>query len=211
MKKVLVLAAAIALFAAPAIAADVTNSLHNLASGTGNSYTGTSGEICVYCHTPHGGDSAGPLWNRSMSTTIANAYSSDTLTAAAVAQSWAGTDAPLCLSCHDGSSITNALNNAPNVAGQPTVAGAWQTTNGYMANLTNDMSNDHPVGFNYDAAQADAAESELVAAPGAPIQFFGSGNMMWCSSCHDVHDDSNGPFLLTSNAGSALCKSCHLK
>ncbi len=32
-----------------------------------------------------------------------------------------------------------------------------------------------------------------------------------CSTCHDVHEYTNIPFLRISNSGSALCVTCHLK
>jgi predicted CXXCH cytochrome family protein len=34
---------------------------------------------------------------------------------------------------------------------------------------------------------------------------------MWCSSCHDVHNNANAPFLNVANDGSALCLTCHVK
>ena len=37
------------------------------------------------------------------------------------------------------------------------------------------------------------------------------GGMMQCSSCHSTHDPTNTPFLRTSNVGSALCLTCHIK
>src|SRR4030042_117596 len=49
--------------------AGVTATKHNLGStGTGtNKFSGT-GEICVFCHTPHGADTSAsvPLWNRKL-------------------------------------------------------------------------------------------------------------------------------------------------
>ncbi|MBI3593131.1 MAG: hypothetical protein HY099_06610 [Nitrospirae bacterium] len=32
-----------------------------------------------------------------------------------------------------------------------------------------------------------------------------------CPSCHDPHDPSRNTFLRKSNAGSALCLTCHIK
>jgi cytochrome c553 len=100
---------------------DVRNTLHNL-SGAGTSFnnpnidsdTGGVQEVCVFCHTPHGGrtdtsDGTPPLWNRAdPSTTGYSMYSSVTFDGTATA--------PLgvslaCLSCHDGVMAMDALIN----------------------------------------------------------------------------------------------------
>lgn len=207
MKKVLVLVAAMSLVATSAFALSVTNSKHNLANGSGNPFTGGSAEVCVYCHTPHGASTAGPLWNRT-APAATGVYSSVTFNAPGTASGVdvAGTDAPLCLSCHDGTSITGGLNNEPN-SGAVAVAGAWTGGAAGPANLTTDMSNDHPVGFNYAEVQTAEGAASLHNAPA--LQFF--GGEMWCSTCHDVHDNANAPFLVASNAGSGLCLTCHNK
>lgn len=47
---------------------------------------------------------------------------------------------------------------------------------------------------------------------GTAINLYGSSASnagIECSSCHSVHDDTNGHFLRVSNVGSALCLSCH--
>src|SRR3989304_10025718 len=49
-------------------AEDVRNSKHNLSTNPNINAEGTS-EVCVFCHTPHGGDTtvgggAAPIWNR---------------------------------------------------------------------------------------------------------------------------------------------------
>jgi len=212
MKKVLVLAAAAMLLATPAMAL-ISGTAHDLSSGNLFTVEGDSDEVCVYCHTPHGGALLdAPLWNR----TVANAtgfYNSATLD---VDTSLAGTnasDAPLCLSCHDGSSVGDALTNPPNPLASVTVTGALSAN----ANLGKDLSNDHPVGFEFTTA-AQTSDGELF--PKATIETgamtdalsYGSGNDMWCSSCHDVHGVSGVPtFLRMSNAGSNLCLACHNK
>ena len=111
MKKVIVLAAAIALFATPALSATIINTLHDLSSPN----AGTSTEVCVYCHTPHSANTAvtlAPLWNR---TTVdaTSVYSTGTLHANITTTTVNATDAPLCLSCHDGT-VGETLQNEPN-------------------------------------------------------------------------------------------------
>jgi len=102
-------------------------------------------------------------------------------------------DVPLCLSCHDGAYVPPATNAAVNVTG--------------FADLTSDLSDDHPVGFHFKENLDTGIKN-----PGtAKVNFGASGDMMWCSTCHNVHDDTNSPFLVMSNTGSALCLDCHIK
>jgi predicted CXXCH cytochrome family protein len=86
---------------------------------------------------------------------------------------------------------------------------------GGTSKIGSDMRNDHPVSFTYDAALA-TADGRLVVPVSASwvdasrkIPLF--NGKLECASCHDVHDDSNSPFLRKNNAGSALCLSCHTK
>lgn len=212
MKKVIMLLAAATLMASPAFGV-ITGSKHDLAStNAGNSFRGSSDELCVYCHTPHGGLTGGfaPLWNRNNGANPTGFYNSSTMDATTNNAGILTSDALLCMSCHDGASLTSALRNPPNVGGvqtQPTFGGGNITG---PANLGLDMSNDHPVGFVYSTS---AADTEIRATPSNSLNVsYGTGsNEMWCSSCHDVHNDVNSPFLAMSNAGSALCLSCHIK
>lgn len=211
MKKVLVLVAALSLFAAPAIAA-VSGTAHDLSSID----TGTNTEVCVYCHTPHGADISvanAPLWNRGTTNATGNTYTGlDLEVANATLAVINQTDAPLCLSCHDGASLNAVLNNPPN-SGTVTL-GANQV--GANANIGADLSNDHPIGFNYETVQG--LDNEIIlkgtvegAAGMTGAVSYNGGNDMWCSSCHDVHDNTNGAFLRVNNAGSNLCTTCHVK
>ena len=72
------------------------------------------------------------------------------------------------------------------------------------ANLGTALSNDHPVGFDYAAVVAADAEIQATTLP------LYNGDM-WCSTCHDVHDNTDTPFLQAANGGSALCLTCHIK
>ncbi|ORJ57434.1 cytochrome c3 family protein [Geothermobacter hydrogeniphilus] len=104
-------------------------------------------------------------------------------------------DAPLCLSCHDGS-----------LADQ-TEYSYLKPLQGTKADLGTDLSNDHPVGFRFDATLDKGIKDPVI----ARVHFGSTGDAMWCSSCHEVHDPANVPFLVMSNANSALCKDCHIK
>ncbi len=73
------------------------------------------GEVCVYCHTPHGANTtiAAPLWNR---TTKANSYQTyDLLNTGSLTQpvSPPGASSLTCLSCHDGTTAVDAIVNMP--------------------------------------------------------------------------------------------------
>lgn len=210
MKKFLVLAAVVVLYATPSLAA-IANSKHDLSSGSTATIKGGSNEICVYCHTPHGAAAVGtaPLWNRT--TVNATAFYNNPAGSMNSAQTLAGvnaSDAILCLSCHDGVSLTGTLKNPPNSGGGNPAVNI--TGNG---SLGTDLSNDHPVGFVYSLA-ATPNDLEIKAAPSVAavkVTYGASGNQMWCSSCHDVHNGAVVPFLVTSNSASALCLACHLK
>ena len=88
MKKVMVLTVVLTLLATTAFAAGILNTKHNLASSSGNTLRSTNyDEICVFCHTPHGGLTGGfaPLWNRSATPGdygVGDLYNSVTLEAA---------------------------------------------------------------------------------------------------------------------------------
>src|SRR5664279_1270554 len=70
------IAGGLTLMAASSVAmASVTNTPHNLSAGQTNGShmtgAGATTEICIFCHTPHGGNqaTAAPIWNRSVSST----------------------------------------------------------------------------------------------------------------------------------------------
>ena len=179
----------------------ITGTAHDFEGATWN----TSGEICIVCHTPHNADvtvADAPLWNHEMSTATYALYSGFTIDATIVQPSGS---AKLCLSCHDG---TVALDNFGGATG-----GTDFVTTG---NLGTSLSDDHPISFNYDAALV-TADGELAATSatsglGSTIEndmLF--GGQMQCASCHDVHGNGIAKFLVKTNAGSALCLTCHIK
>ena len=173
----------------------------------------TGGEICVACHTPHNANASvteAPLWNHSLSVATYSLYSSPTLNATTAQPS--GTS-KLCLSCHDG---TVALDNTAN--------GTRMT--GASAIGSDGLSNDHPVSFDYtstlattDGALHNPATTNVTIGSGndtksgtiADVMLI--GGQVQCATCHDVHNKfTDGAKLLrVSNAGSALCLTCHNK
>lgn len=201
MKRILVLAALATLVSVSSFAA-ITGTKHDLSNSGPAKFATDATEICVFCHTPHGATTSTnyvPLWNRTASVAPSGFYNSVTIQHTVSAAATASTDAYLCLSCHDGTTLLESLNNPPNT-GLADTPGAISGT----ANLGTDMTNDHPIGFVYNAA----TDNELKV---TTLPMF-SGGEMWCSTCHDVHGGVAGtPFLQVNNAGSNLCKSCHNK
>lgn len=217
MKKLVVLLATALLFATPALAL-IAGSKHDMSSTGPGPVTSDTDETCVFCHTPHGATALGfaPLWNRgSVNATAAYGNPAGTMDATADLAGANASDAVLCLSCHDGATYTSALTNPPNSlgGGQPNVAGVMGAT----TNLGTDLSNDHPIGFDYTTATATDTELELKATVEAvggmtDALSYGGGNDMWCSSCHDVHGVAGVPtFLRMANTTSQLCTTCHIK
>lgn len=218
MKKILVLAVLAALVATQASALTIVNSKHDLSptstAAVKNSAAGGNTELCVYCHTPHAADmtvTKAPLWNGELTNVAANAdlYTSTTMNYTTTAIAVNQTDAPLCLSCHDGT-VGITLKNPPN-SGTIGVTGTFNA-NAIILDAAQLMKNDHPIGINVPAAAVDlgirtSGQIDL----NLPGALRGTDKTVWCSSCHDVHDNAFVPFLITSNAASALCLDCHNK
>ena len=224
MRKLMLLAAALTLVATQSLAVtSIRNTKHDLSStSTATVKSSNYDEICIFCHTPHKAVDQlnAPLWNRSGTDTISIAlyYNSATLDTASkeatVSAKVLASDVKLCLSCHDGASLTKTLANPSNLVNDAQPAGLTNLTG--AANLDDghgaagvDLHDDHPIGMVYNTIVSNTP-SEWVADPVASIKFY-DGGVMWCSSCHDVHDNSAAPFLVTSNAASALCLACHNK
>lgn len=226
-------------------------SSHGAAAAFGEAADQTGlNRICVYCHAPHNTNKAAaglnayrPLWNHDASAnTTFTMYSNGTDVPNQVMHQsqamtlLAGVMAPgsvsmLCLSCHDGTTATNSYGYAANTGaskgtGGNTLVGTRAEIGGGLAA---DLSNHHPIGFNYDLAQAADPELELSANPGylagaAGVTPTGANgpktiaDLLWagnveCVSCHDVHNTQNSgsKFTWIEDQNSALCLTCHLK
>ena len=152
---------AAAFIANTSTAEDVRSSKHNLSTNPNVDAEGTS-EVCVFCHTPHGGatDVAGgaaPLWNRNLSTATYTLYTSPNFDAINQVQPAGVSQA--CLSCHDGTVAFDSLLNFPgsgstdgitfigtnNVDAQGKMKNNAALHSGEFPMLGNDLSNDHPI------------------------------------------------------------------
>jgi cytochrome c553 len=183
MKKVLASALLVGCFAGAAYAGlpagtGVNGSLHDMnfyinTHQAGPAYSDAMGRVCVYCHTPHAAvkpsdASFYPLWNHA-GTDAAVSYTPYTWATPLNAGDGGTNDftivgnqaimgpSRLCLSCHDGTIAVDQHNGSMygNKAetGSFAFSGAVDTTNG-RAKIGTDLSDDHPIGFDYNAIQA---------------------------------------------------------
>jgi predicted CXXCH cytochrome family protein len=77
------------------------------------------------------------------------------------------------------------------------------------ANLGIDLTDDHPVNFDYNQSLVDEDGGLKAPTALANVQLF--AGKVQCATCHDAHDPDNGAFLVTTNNNSALCMECHNK
>lgn len=97
----------------------IINTRHNLTqsfSTLGNwmdTARNNYGEVCVYCHTPHGANqqTTAPLWNRTMVSTTFTVYNNPTMLGRPITQP--GVNSLVCLSCHDGTTAVDSIINIP--------------------------------------------------------------------------------------------------
>jgi hypothetical protein len=158
-----------------ALAQGIVGTKHNLGSqsAAGNNRTTNTAEVCVFCHTPHGGSTTAPapLWNKRLGTGSTPPGGGTYTTYASLASpSIDGTILPVgsisvaCLSCHDGTQAMDNIINAPGSGGIVadgggndglafTWTGATVDATGKLASgaalLGTDLSNDHPIGIQY--------------------------------------------------------------
>ena len=182
LKRIVFLVVLTALFTSPvwgkSTTQNVANTIHNLSMGsTYPFYQSTNvDEVCVFCHTPHGGSLTGPLWNHSLpAANNFTHYNSATVSSYLGGLSAArnvNDESLLCLACHDGSigvghllNDPNSLNGAqPDFWGGPDqeIQGLWDQTGGRIGasladtfNETGNLSDDHPISFSYDDVLSD--------------------------------------------------------
>lgn len=202
-KLVAAAATAVLFFAAQSAYAGIAGTKHDFTStGATGAGKGLSTQICNVCHAPHNTSANGQLWNHTNSTASFTMYTSPSLTATGLTP---GGVSKLCLSCHDGTVAIDAFGGA---TGTTSLTG---TTGGLIGT---DLSNDHPIGFTYDAALA-TNDGSLVTPASASLVVTGiplyTTGKLECATCHDVHNNTAAPFLRVANTGSALCTKCHTK
>lgn len=169
----------------------------------------SGGEICLPCHAPHNNTNITGyvLWNHRTTTASYTMYDSGSMDATMPTEPSPGSKT--CLSCHDG---TVALDSF----GGSTGTNFMQSSSQYYVGTQ--LGNDHPISFTYNASLATS--DGFLKNPVSAVSGLGGtiqndlliNDKVECSSCHDVHNQYNVTGLLKkSNAGSALCITCHSK
>ncbi len=211
---------------------DVRNTRHNLSAlGAGGTHAqaGSTTEVCVFCHTPHGATQAdaagaplrGPLWNRRVPDGATyTPYTSSSLDAQSILDglnATPGGSSKLCLSCHDG---TMAIGNVNVLGGRAnaqvpmqgtgpggTMPAGEGTASGFTRNLGTDLRNDHPISLTYDSALA-TRDGELRGVDAQQRWPAGSGSVI------GVRSHGYKPLLPleptgTTGQGQIQCATCH--
>lgn len=198
----------------------IFNSPHDLSSGLATN--ADKNEVCVYCHTPHSGDNTAPvpLWNKALPAgTSFTTY--DSLNSATIDGDFltVGSVSVACLSCHDGTQAVDAVINTPGTGGN--IAPATSPLFGLaspgpltsFANLTSDLSDDHPIsiqyaGFNPGTGQIDP---DFITPSTAVIN---ATTVWWVETGANTTREKTDMILYTrDNAGTpepfVECGSCH--
>ncbi len=184
----------------------IVNTKHNLSvSGTGDIKATSESEICMFCHTPHFGNTKAPLWNRRQSGLTYTLYNSSTSSTLHANPGQPDGSSILCLSCHDG---TIALGNVLSRPTEISFSRGVSTMPKGNTNLGKDLSNDHPISFEYTSSLS-AMDRQLKDPSGlkGPVRL--ERNKMQCTSCHDPHKNLTRDFLVATTENSSLCLYCH--
>ncbi|HHW14552.1 MAG TPA: cytochrome c3 family protein, partial [Firmicutes bacterium] len=124
-----------------------------------------------------------------------------------------GQSSNVCLTCHDGAVAIDATANVvPRQTPKPQSAfvtfGQGQSSDLESPSGSRGPETSHPVGVLYSFAP------DLAPAP-ADGRFPNGVRLIdgrvECASCHNPHNAGSPLFLVASNAGSALCSTCHIK
>lgn len=178
------------------VSAGVVGSQHDLTSaGAGQGGTAATDEVCVFCHTPHGSDTAAPvpLWNK-----VLGAPGSYSQYSTLQTPTFDSEEAPVgsvslaCLSCHDGTQAMDVVINGPGSGNYNPGGGEIDgTAIGVMTGapvpmLGTDLTNDHPISMVYGgggpvAADPDGAFAGALGDPDfvAPVKATVNGNPIW--------------------------------
>ncbi len=222
-----------------AVQADIKGSKHDLSTtGSAQQTSAATGEICVFCHTPHGSvtSAAVPLWNKTLPTTTYTRYSSLQTSSLDGQEAPVGSVSIACLSCHDGTQAMDVVINAPGSGGY--VAGGSELDSGSVGkmlgtvgaplsgripNLENDLSNDHPISIQYAGGGCDSGTPACNSLGDAdfksPSNALINGVRIWWvdtqnPSVREKEDMQLYSRTLTTAPGAALepfveCGSCH--
>ena len=203
-------------------------------------------DTCSFCHISHttttSSDSPDKVleWNHVLP---ANAtytpYSSAMLKTKSLSNTFSTADAfysLACLSCHDGSVAIAALYVMPdNVTVNSTATMSTFTSSGpiNLVGANDDLSQTHPINFNYDNTLAEADRGLWDVGRGENVAQIGNTSLtavrpaltydpygalqqpilfdrtVQCATCHNPHSETNPEFLRVTMQGGKLCFKCH--
>ncbi len=182
----------------------------------------TQNRVCAFCHTPHHAlqDATAdylPLWSHELTSQTFTDYDSVTFDGGGhkAADTLTG-PSRLCMSCHDGAVAVDQHYGMPG-----TDVRSGDSWGEIAVGAGGDLSNDHPIGFDYTAV-AGVVDDEIRLAT-SPVgvnpkvdtisDLLWDGQWMTCASCHDVHntDANEDYFLYGPQANSDFCLICHDK
>ncbi|MBI5193301.1 MAG: hypothetical protein HZA08_07665 [Nitrospirae bacterium] len=229
-------------------AEDVRNSKHNLSANRNitalGETTGVNGgpdghvkfsgttEVCVFCHTPHGGrtdvaGNAAPIWNRASSVAVYDVYTSPNFDAAGSSPGNPKGVSVACLSCHDGTVAFDALVNLPGRGGyqgvDPVSNPDWtgsgtlvDTDDTFNAaaepfpNVGTDLRNDHPISMEIPDTDPQFNQIRTNLDTGA----LGNGKVAFLSRSGDYTDipdkrDRLRAYPTVTGKAYIECASCH--
>jgi hypothetical protein len=170
---------------------------------------GGTDQICIFCHTPHSGTANTPLWSRP-DTSVATfplyaqplAIKGDLQGDPSAANrsqykndgsvTYPNGSSRLCLSCHDGVTAINILNDNTTIA-------MVSNQNFVTGNAVIDLSTSHPISFIYNnnVLTTDIAPNRPVGSYQLPPGGDGvdtpldGQQRMQCTTCHDPHNDTS--------------------
>jgi hypothetical protein len=211
----------------------IVGSAHDMRGVSGSKAGGldqdvNTGRVCAFCHTPHHADTTNdasgatylPLWSRTIDTkTFATPYTSPTMDAAEWNADIAVGPTRLCMSCHDGTIAPDQHYGNDATASGDLLSGdilGGTRPMGVGAGALG-LTNDHPVGFNYNAIavgkQGQVPKADVTKSGQDPwiadgsatyinnaltglkvsdrLYTVGSASYMTCATCHDVHNRKN--------------------
>jgi len=153
-------------------------------------------DACGACHTPQRATAPDikPLWNP-------GADLSRRFGATAATRDRAGSGTMTCLRCHDGTVAPSNVSTAQRTEFvNKTRSSRFTPAHG---------SSNHPVGIVYPPLDRKFKPANTVTSKGTVTL---PGGKVECISCHDPHNGADQKyFLVTSNARSTLCLTCHRK
>lgn len=156
---------------------------------------------CSYCHMVHHsvGTALRPAYQKE-APMITRVYSSATMKHKPKLTTINYSDAPLCMTCHDGMNV--------NVLGVPVITALVVGKSVDLNQGGSSLSDDHPIGFDFDPL----SDPNRYNVPTKTHPVYGKSRMeVWCCTCHNPHNNQYGAFLVASNEGSAICLDCHKK